>query len=165
MNEKLKQSKGKLRMDVIPDTALVYAAKAFEFGLTKYPTPLSWRAGLPASVLTNAVKRHLLLWQNGEDNAKDSGVHHIGHAIAGLMMLMDLIHIGKLEDDRPAATNLDSLVYEDTNPGGALPFPPPQRMEDESVKVTKRCHHCASVVTIFSARFGQCAECGAEVDG
>jgi hypothetical protein len=128
MPEKYKNSKGKLRLDTVPDTALIHIARAFAAGLDKYPTPLSWRVGLPASELRSAVLRHITLWWNGEENAQDTNVHHLAHAAAGLMMLLDLVAMSKLQDDRPAPISLHKLIYE---------MPTPKEMTQEEVKITK----------------------------
>ena len=53
-----------------------------------------------ANGLADAVMRHILDWVEGEEDAPDSGVHHLAHARAGLGILLDLIGRGILTDDR-----------------------------------------------------------------
>lgn len=54
----------------------------------------------PYSVYFSKIRRHLDAWKDGEDVAKDSGVKHLGHAIADLMILLDWINKGVGKDDR-----------------------------------------------------------------
>jgi hypothetical protein len=65
-------------------------------------------AGVRASVYVDAVFRHLNLqfWDKGEDIDKDSGLHHVVKAIAGLVVLMDSILQGNFVDDRPPRAEL-----------------------------------------------------------
>ena len=91
----MKEALGKPPVSLVPTELILGAARAFAFGEQKYNRH-NWRKGMKGSLLYDALMRHLLAWNDGEDNAEDSGVAHLDHAAACLAMLMsDLGH-----DDR-----------------------------------------------------------------
>jgi hypothetical protein len=99
----------KLPLHLVPATALAVASLAHLDGATKYGA-WNWRiAGVRASIYLDAVHRHLALWTNGEERAVDSGVHHLGHALACINILIDAEAAGMLTDDRPPAVNLGAM--------------------------------------------------------
>jgi hypothetical protein len=70
-------------------------------GAGKY-NPYNWRDNkVVASIYIDACIRHLLSWYEGEEEAEDSGCHHLGHARACLGILLDAQETGNLVDDRP----------------------------------------------------------------
>ncbi|AIT13313.1 endolysin; inhibits RNA polymerase [Ruegeria phage DSS3-P1] len=86
----------------IPPTALLHCGAAMHNGCEKYGLT-NWREHeVSASVYYNAAFRHLAAWWDGEREAEDSGVHHLGHVMACCAVLLDAEHMGKLRDDRPA---------------------------------------------------------------
>ncbi len=88
-------------LSLIPPIANLHEAAAFGDGARKYG-PYNWRdKSVRARVYIAAAKRHIDLWQDGEENASDSGVHHLGHARACLAIVLDAQSLGKLHDDRP----------------------------------------------------------------
>ena len=84
-----KESKGKPMLYLVPPQMEEGAARALEFGLKKYAAN-NWRKGISHSELVSAIKRHLNAWNEGEDNADDSGLSHLDHAAADLAMLMNM---------------------------------------------------------------------------
>lgn len=100
-NPKTRLGIKKAPLHLVPPVGIVHAAAAFADGAAKYG-PYNWREEtISSSVYYAAAKRHLDAWWDGEDHAEDSGVHHIGHALACLMLILDSESIGKLNDDRP----------------------------------------------------------------
>ena len=97
-------------LSVIPSTALVHMGRAMENGADKYG-PFNWREHpVKSSIYVDAAMRHLMAWQDGEENAEDSGVHHLGHAMACFGILLDAQEAGNLIDERvpgPAAALLE----------------------------------------------------------
>lgn len=79
----------KSRLDEIPGQALWELAKVYSHGIKKYP-PGNWRKdrGMAWSRPYGALWRHILAWQGGERDDKESGVHHLAHAIWNLITLM-----------------------------------------------------------------------------
>lgn len=99
----------KLPLSLVPATAMAHAALAHLDGACKYGTA-NWRvAGVRASIYLDAVRRHLAKWESGEECDGDSGVHHLGHAIACLNIVLDADACGKLHDDRPPSVDLSGL--------------------------------------------------------
>lgn len=89
-----------------PDLSLVTAAMmegiaaALANGAVKYGRG-NWRqTPVRALVYTAAAARHIKAWEDGEDAATDSGVHHLDHAIASLCIMRDAARAGTLIDDR-----------------------------------------------------------------
>jgi hypothetical protein len=90
---------------IIPHVAEIAEAAAFAEGRNKYGLWNYLQGGLTAIQLLSAVRRHIGLYLAGEQVASDSGVHHLGHARAGLAMVLDLEARGLLIDDRPPNDN------------------------------------------------------------
>ncbi len=91
----------KVSLTKLPPVAVLHAAHALMNGAGKYG-PYNWRdKGVRASIYVDACERHLNAWFDGEEQATDSGVHHLGHAIACLAILLDAQEAGMLVDDRP----------------------------------------------------------------
>ena len=86
----------------VPAIAIAHESLAMMDGAGKYDA-YNWRANkVVASIYIAACKRHLDLWFEGEEEASDSGCHHLGHARACLGILLDAQETGNLLDDRPA---------------------------------------------------------------
>jgi hypothetical protein len=93
----------KVNLSVVPAVAQLHCAHAMMNGAEKYG-PYNWRSkAVRASIYHAACKRHLDAWfDSQEEVASDSGVHHLGHAMACLAILLDAMETGNLVDDRPA---------------------------------------------------------------
>ena len=91
----------KVPLAYIPPIARLHLASALMNGAVKYG-PWNWRkTHVKASIYLDAAQRHIEAWQDGEEIASDSGVHHLGHAMACLAILLDAAASGCLVDDRP----------------------------------------------------------------
>jgi hypothetical protein len=91
----------KISLTKMPAVAVLHAAHALMDGAHKYG-PYNWRdKAVLATIYVDACERHLRAWLEGEEVAEDSGVHHLGHAIGCLAILLDAQETGKLIDDRP----------------------------------------------------------------
>lgn len=91
----------KVSLTKLPAIAIAVGAHAMMDGARKY-SPYNWRANdVQAGVYVDAAMRHLLDWFEGQENAPDSGVHHLGHVIGCCAILLDAQHRGNLIDDRP----------------------------------------------------------------
>lgn len=85
----------------LPPVGLFHQGRVHEDGAAKYEK-MNWRDDkVSASVYYNAMMRHLLAWWDGEENAADSGVHHLGHLMASANIILDAAAQGMLNDDRP----------------------------------------------------------------
>lgn len=100
----------KVDLSLVPDIAVFHEAAAFIDGAEKYG-PYNWRDhAVLARVYIAACKRHLDYWMAGQENASDSGVHHLGHARACLAILLDAQATGNLIDNRPKSPLLIELM-------------------------------------------------------
>lgn len=93
----------KVPLSLIPLSAQIPAALAHFDGALKYGF-WNWRKEtVAASIYLDAAIRHILKWQQGQDHDTDSGIHHLGHALACLNIILDAQAYGNLVDDRPPA--------------------------------------------------------------
>lgn len=93
----------KVPLHYIPLSAQINQALAHLDGALKYG-PFNWRQeSVAATIYLDAALRHILKFTHGENHDADSGVHHLGHAVACLNIIMDAMHFGNLIDDRPPA--------------------------------------------------------------
>ena len=91
----------KVSITKLPPVAMLHGAAAMADGAAKYGA-YNWRdKPVLASIYVDACLRHLEAWFDGEEEAGDSKVHHLGHAIGCLAVLLDAQETGNLIDDRP----------------------------------------------------------------
>lgn len=109
----------KADISLVPSVGIAHTAHAMMDGARKYG-PYNWRGNsVKARVYVAAAMRHLMQWLDGEEVAEDSGTHHLGHAAACCMILMDAQAFGNLHDDRPSPVplaeqlaNINTIVME-----------------------------------------------------
>jgi hypothetical protein len=90
----------KIPLHLFPMTATIYGTMALLDGALKYGRA-NWRvAGVRASIYYDACLRHISKWFEGKDIDADSGLPHLAHAMACIVILIDAIEAGKLKDDR-----------------------------------------------------------------
>jgi len=94
-----KESGGKPELDLLPYDALAAVSDAFKHGKTKYGKD-DWRKGQDFSKYGAASMRHILKWLDGEDTDPESHVHHLSHAAADILMLLQWIAEDTGNDDR-----------------------------------------------------------------
>lgn len=100
-NPKDLAASNKVSLTKFPAVALVKASMALMDGAQKYGS-FNWRGkDVIASVYIDAALRHLYCWFEGQEDATDSKVHHLGHAIACCAILLDAQATGHFVDDRP----------------------------------------------------------------
>jgi hypothetical protein len=88
-------------LHLVPSTSIIHTAAALADGASKYGA-YNWRtSGVGACTYVSAAMRHIASWLDGEEDARDSGAHHLAHASACLAILLDSIEVGNLTDDRP----------------------------------------------------------------
>ena len=108
MKRKMLMTKGtkhdgdKIQMDLLPPLALEATAAVLTFGATKYARG-NFLKGIDYSRLYAATQRHLNAWAKGETLDHESGITHLAHAVADLMML---IHF-----EATNQTHLDDSLY------------------------------------------------------
>lgn len=115
MNSAKKDKTGKIDLTILPLEGLIHAAKAGLFGAEKYGRYNYHKGHLNTDLLAAAL-RHIFKYNEGQDLDDESGVHHLGHAIFDLMMILDELHRGSLEDNRAAPRQVST--YTQTLDGG-----------------------------------------------
>lgn len=111
-------------MDLLPTAPLTEIAKVLTFGAEKYDAH-NWRGGLKQSRLIASALRHLLAYNDGEDNDPESGLPHLAHLGCCVVFMLEQHVKGTGEDDRyrppvnaknylieagPALTPIDELL-------------------------------------------------------
>lgn len=103
-NPKVGAASKKYSLRYMPLSANIEANRALENGAEKYGL-CNWRdTNVKASVYIDAALRHIAQWQEGQEQASDSTVHNLGHAMASLAIIIDAQAQGVLIDDRPTAS-------------------------------------------------------------
>ena len=90
----------KIPFHLWPETATILGALACLDGCLKYGRSNFRAIGVRSTIYVDAAKRHLNAWLEGEECAPDSGVPHLGHALACIAIIIDAEAAGKLNDDR-----------------------------------------------------------------
>lgn len=112
-NPKDLAARNRVRLDLLPGPAMVAICQALQDGVNKGYGAFNWRnEPVQASNYLAACFRHIKAWQDGEEFAPDSMVHHLGHAAASLAILMDALACDTLIDDRPPAGPTARLLTE-----------------------------------------------------
>ena len=85
---------GKLDLTLVPSELEEAVCRVLEFGARKY-TRDGWRT-VPEGPRRYfaALERHLKAFKRGEDNDRDSGLHHLEHAACNLAFLLWFERIG-----------------------------------------------------------------------
>lgn len=95
----IKQDQGKPRYDLLPGDALDQIAQVLTYGADKY-SPRNWESGMAWGRLFAALMRHCWAFWRGEDADPETGMHHIAHAGACVLMLLASVGRGIGTDDR-----------------------------------------------------------------
>lgn len=92
---------GKVSFSLLPLHLLAGVCRVLRFGLQKYAA-WNWAKGSDWSQSFDCTLRHLLRWwYMCEENDKESGLHHIDHAICNLLFIRHNILTYQAGDDRP----------------------------------------------------------------
>lgn len=102
----------KLPLHLWPSTATAMGCLGLLEGALKYGRSNFRAIGVRSSIYIDACMRHLFAWFEGEDNARDSGLPHMAHALACLAIIVDAQAAGKLNDDRMYPGGYDKLREE-----------------------------------------------------
>ena len=93
-----KFDQGKPRVSLLSSKALLELSKVMTYGESKYQSH-NWRNGFKWSRLMDAAERHILQYNSGERKDPETGLTHLVHAMANLMMLIEHEIEGLGEDD------------------------------------------------------------------
>lgn len=96
---------------LMPLAALIHGTLAFYDGKGKYGRA-NWRENhVEAQTYVEAILRHVLLFANGEDYARDTGVHNLGGVIASASLLLDAMANDCLIDNRVKSQAACDLLH------------------------------------------------------
>lgn len=99
MTAPMGEKEAKPRLDLVPFQALASIAMAIQTGTAKYGLN-DWRKGYSWLLYAGAAARHLFKWIGGEHKDPDSGLSHLAHAGACIVMLLTWEVTGGGIDDR-----------------------------------------------------------------
>ena len=100
----------KLPLHLWPATATALGCIGLLNGALKYGRSNFREIGVRASIYTDACKRHLDAWFEGEECDPDDGVPHLAAALACIAIIVDAEAAGKLNDDRMISGGYRGLV-------------------------------------------------------
>lgn len=109
-NPKDQAASTRLDLSLVPQCAIVEEALAMLEGDLKYGGYNYREAGVQVSVYIAAALRHIFKYYNGEDRDQKTTVHHLGNARACLGIILDGIHQGNINDDRPPRQDVGGLL-------------------------------------------------------
>lgn len=113
-------------------------AAVFAYGAEKY-LPWNWARGMPWSVVLASLKRHAVAVLENELNDEESGLPHLGHVAANVIMLLHYIRFYREGDDRmPEEAFGDS--EEQQEEATTLQIPGPRGVDADSV-----CAGCSTI--------------------
>lgn len=84
----IKHDTGKPDLSLLSYGALAEISKAFMFGEKKYGR-YNYLGGMDWMRIAGALLRHTYKWSWGEDKDDESNIHHLAHAGACVIMLLD----------------------------------------------------------------------------
>lgn len=102
--EGIKYDSGKPEFSLVPPFALEEVAKVLTFGAKKY-RPNNWKY-VPDGIKRyhDAMYRHLNAYTKGEQFDKETGLHHLAHAICCAMFIVDLEVSGQNSQENETET-------------------------------------------------------------
>lgn len=94
-----KDDAGKVRVELVPPAGVLEVGRAFTYGAAKYGAD-NWRRGAHWTRYVGAALRHVYAWACGIDADPESGLSHLAHASACLLILMEMQRERIGTDDR-----------------------------------------------------------------
>ena len=95
---------------VIPTAALLHLGEVMKLGADKYG-PFNWReTPVPAETYVDAMGRHMLSWQDGENLDPESQKSHLAHVMACCAIIIDAMENDMLDDNRPKAGRTGEMI-------------------------------------------------------
>lgn len=90
----------KAPMNATPNTALIELNAVMGGGAHKYGLFNFRDSDIDAMTYIGAIRRHFMLWEDGQDTDEESGRSHLAHIMACCALALDAQHTGKLVDNR-----------------------------------------------------------------
>ena len=107
-----KKAHGALKapMNACPNTALIELNAVMAGGAHKYGIFNFRDSDIDCLTYISAIRRHFMLWEDGEDTDPESGRHHLAHIMACCALALDAHHTGKLVDNRSKTGLVPALL-------------------------------------------------------
>lgn len=99
MSAATKHDQEKPRAELLPSAPLLAIAEVLTFGAQKYAAH-NWRQGFDQSRLIGAAYRHLMAYNDGEDEDPESGLPHLAHLGCCVLFMLEQHLKGTGTDDR-----------------------------------------------------------------
>ena len=96
----LKYDSDKPAMQYVPGEAMEAMGQAFSYGARKYSPNNYKETGLEISRCIGAALRHIYKFNDGIDSDQESGLNHLGHAMAAIAMAIYMQKNHPEKDDR-----------------------------------------------------------------
>lgn len=94
-----KHNAGKIRLELIPPSAIDAMGRAFTYGAEKY-ADYDWAKGFDWEVLIGSASRHFNDFRKGNDIDEESGLHQLDLLMANIAMLIAHVEEGLGNDNR-----------------------------------------------------------------
>jgi len=99
-------------LSTVPPAPLFMLGQVMNLGREKYGL-MTWReTRVLASVYYDAALRHLMAWYDGQNDDPESGMPHLAHVMACMLVLLDAELHQQMEDDRPGCSEATSRLSE-----------------------------------------------------
>jgi hypothetical protein len=97
-----KKAHGALKapMNAVPNTALIELNAVMAAGAHKYGIYNFRNTKIDALTYISAIRRHLMLWEDGQDADDETFRSHLAHIMACCALALDAQHTGYLVDNR-----------------------------------------------------------------
>lgn len=87
-NDAIRYDQGKLRLELLPLSALEDIALVLQTATKKYPEN-NWQKGMLWSRCIGSTMRHLFSWIRGIDTDPETGISHLAHAACNILFLIE----------------------------------------------------------------------------
>lgn len=105
-----KVNEKKIRYELIPHGALRQVARVYTFGAEKHGEGM-WKREIKWSKQLGSIFRHIFAFAGGEDYDKESGLHHLAHAAARILLLLARADFQPETDDRDQITDAPFQLF------------------------------------------------------
>ena len=95
-----KKDAGKPRFSLLPYNGLKKVALVLGFGESEKYDAHNWRKGVEWSRRLDSAISHVVKYTNGESSDDETGMSHLAHAVAQLLMVLDYEETHPELDDR-----------------------------------------------------------------
>ena len=107
-----KKAHGALKapMNAVPNTALVELYAVMGAGAHMYGAFNFRDSKIDAMTYISAIRRHFMLWEDGEDLDSETGRSHLAHIMACCSLALDAMHTGMFVDNRSKTGVIPELL-------------------------------------------------------